>query len=112
MIRFEDDAPSIWFWTPPRDGEVVPDHPPVDMTQYIVPGSGRFTAPEAGIYEFRSMPIRIPVIDLDMTPLNEAKLQAALAFAEFGQVYVARPDRARRAARLRRMHTAYSRRRR
>jgi hypothetical protein len=26
---------SVWLWIPQRDGELVPDHPPVDITDYI-----------------------------------------------------------------------------
>lgn len=26
--RLLADADEVWFWTPPRDGELVPDYPP------------------------------------------------------------------------------------
>lgn len=40
----DEPANRIEWWPAPRDGEVVPDHPPVDITPLIASGSLIFTA--------------------------------------------------------------------
>ena len=34
LIRFGGQA-QVWIWSTPREGEIVPDYPPMELTGYV-----------------------------------------------------------------------------